>query len=886
MGKTSWTVKSAAAEAGQEEKLEEREGSPAGKLLRYFADRDDVHAKTLAPAMRGLVSLYLETAAHKSANVALVWPGRLEAVTLIHALACFARWEAGYKRGVRALHYPGKRNSFYPLNHVFVSRSRLVKLANQIVECGGHDHNETVKESFPAKDAFLFTVNSVKDGLREDAIRPTVNELLPHFYQEVGDQPWPDYSPRFYSRIRSKLPGRKHSNALKNDVFPEMGAPETAPDAIFSLGYQLSEDDIVDTLRKLKRNGPPPEVVLIDASWKTTRPIRHWREYVVTILRLVREIFCSACPGILVLTDEPRNMTRLLAALRHEFPDAPPERWFKPQGFVHPRLDSGLAREDEPVEVRVPECNLRVHITDFEAEELIEDFYHCVRRLEEGGADATPVRNALAFIARASRLPGSLHALMVELHRSGKSVGVITANDWSHFKAGLIQFINDGQAQGEQTKLKGLLSKTDRLVETYRKATPLGHALESELLDAATNGRKSVVAVNGALHQAALERFLARPRSERETTLADITVLTTDVPLETREIDADRIVHTDASAEVIRSLVCGYPPCKEVVLLLTAPVARQLKFTLAPLMSMPAFGVFHDRVGEILGAIEEQFAVAGRSLLEDMDLWQPRFRISSFEEDDPELKGQPSVLVELEDDHLLLRGANALVYVYDPERASDGHSGFRAIPITELTSGQQIFVMSADLRALIEATLQEKGIGFGHLTDYEASLRNYHKTVIERFNRYFDPTHGATPQKRLLLEKIQSIDSEVTTEVTNLSYWVKLDHSPDTPFEDLVPQAPRDYRVFRAFSKALEFSEPEIQMYWDFLIRPLRTARRMGGRWLSDIYSRILFEPDSVIAHTDLTRDTVDALRCKAMENVLTVCSVHLPAATSEDNHG
>lgn len=886
METTNYPEKPAKDEAGQEEKSEDGERIPAGTLLRYFADRDDMHAKTLAPVMRGLVSLYLDTAAHKNASVALIWPGCLESVTLMHALACFARWEAGYKRGVRALHFPGKRNSFYPLNHVFMSRSQLIKLAHKVVECGRHDHNEAVKESFPAKDAFLFTIRTLEDSLRENAIRPTVNELLPHFYQEVSDQPWIDYSPRFYSRIRSKLPGRKHSNALKKDVFPEMGAPEMAPDAIFSLGYQLSDDDIVDTLRKLRRKCSPLEVVLIDASRKTIRPIRHWRERIATLIRLVREIFYSACPGILVLTDEPRNMTQLLAVLRREFPDDPPDRWFKPHGFVHPRLDSGLARDNDRVEIHVPECELRVHITDFEAEELIEDFYHCVRRLEEGGADATPVRNALAFIGRASRLPGSLHALMMELHLSGNSVGVITANDWSHFKADLIRFINDGQAQGEQTRLKVLLIKTDRLVETYRKSTPLGHALERELLNAASNRRKSVVAVKSTLHQAALKRFLARPRSSTETTQADLSVLTTDIPLETRETEADRLVQTDASAEVIRNLVCGKLPCKEVVLLLTAPVARQLKFTLAPLMSMPAFEVFHERVGEILRAIEEQFAMAGRSLLEDMDLWQPRFSISSFEEDDPELKGQPTVLVELEDDHLLMRGLNALVYTYNPEKAADGYSGFHAMPISELMPGHRVFVMSADLRILIEATLREKGISLGHLTDYESSLRNYHKTVLERFNRYFDSTHGRTSQKRLLLKKIQSIDSEVVIEPANLSYWVNLEHSPDTLFEDLTPQAPRDYRVFSAFSKALEFSDPEIQMNWDFLIRPLRTARRMSGRWLSDIYSRILFEPDSVIAHTDLTRDTVDALRRKAMENVLTVCNVYLPAAAPEDNHG
>ncbi|MBI4755036.1 MAG: hypothetical protein HY778_06355 [Betaproteobacteria bacterium] len=277
MGSIGCPGKPVTAKSGQDESWEHGEEVSAGTLLRYFADRDDEHAKTLAPAMHGIVSLYLHAAARRSAHVALVWPGHPDAATLIHALACFARWEAGYKRGVRALYYPGKRNSFYPLNHVFVSRSRLVDLANKIVECGGHEHNEAVRESFPAKDAFLFAPNSVKDDLREGAIRPTVNELLPHFYRDAADQPWPDYSSRFYSRVRSKLRGRRHGNALKNCVFPEMGAPKTAPDANFCFGYQLSEDDIASTLRNLKRTGPTPEVVLIDASAKTMRLMARWR---------------------------------------------------------------------------------------------------------------------------------------------------------------------------------------------------------------------------------------------------------------------------------------------------------------------------------------------------------------------------------------------------------------------------------------------------------------------------------------------------------------------------------------------------------------------------------------------------------------------------------
>ncbi|MBI4755035.1 MAG: hypothetical protein HY778_06350 [Betaproteobacteria bacterium] len=579
-------------------------------------------------------------------------------------------------------------------------------------------------------------------------------------------------------------------------------------------------------------------------------------------------------------------MTQLLAALHREFQVGSTENCFKSHGFVHPRLDSGLARAGDPVTVHVPECSLRVHVTDFEAETLIEEFYRCARRLEDAGVDATPVRNALAFIARSSRLPGSLRALMMELHSAGMPVRVITANDWSYFKAGLIQFVNDGYAQNQHIRLRVLVDKTDRLIDTYRKSTPLGHALEGELLSAVQNRRESIVAVRGALHQAALKRFLARPRGETETCLADVPVVTTDISLEMREIRADRLIHTDASAEVIRSLVCGTPPCREIVLLLTAPLARQLRFTLAPLMAMPEFKVFHERVGEILGRIEEQFAVAGYSLLEDMDLWQPRFKISTFEQEDPELKDQPSVLVELENDQLLRRGVNALVYVYDPERAADGHSGFHSVPITELLAGQQIFVMSADLRALIEDTLREKGISLGHLTDFEGSLRNYHSVVVKRFNRYFDPKLGRASQKRMLRERIERIDSKAASQASNLGYWVDLEDSPDTPFDELTTRAPRDYAVFRAFSKALEFNDAEIQMNWDFLVRPLRTARRMGGRWLSDIYSRILFEPDSVIAHTDLTRDTVDALRRKAMENVLAVCEVLLPEEGCEDNNG
>ena len=61
--------------------------------LSFFANHDDQTRLVPGEAIERLVSLYLQAAKEKTAHVALVWPGALSSIPLLHSLACFRLWE-------------------------------------------------------------------------------------------------------------------------------------------------------------------------------------------------------------------------------------------------------------------------------------------------------------------------------------------------------------------------------------------------------------------------------------------------------------------------------------------------------------------------------------------------------------------------------------------------------------------------------------------------------------------------------------------------------------------------------------------------------------------------------------------------------------------------
>jgi hypothetical protein len=104
-----------------------------------------------------------------------------------------------------------------------------------------------------------------------------------------------------------------------------------------------------------------------------------------------------------------------------------------------------------------------------------------------------------------------------------------------------------------------------------------------------------------------------------------------------------------------------------------------------------------------------------------------------------------------------------------------------------------------------------------------------------------------------------------------MRHWIDLGRSPDTPFEELKPQAPRDEAVFKVFAQVLGFPALEAAFHWQKVIMAVRISRRLDGRHVSDIYAYMLLQPESAMAHSSIKRQTLNQLFGMARGNVATV---------------
>lgn len=843
--------------------------------LGFFTSHDESCELTPDSTLAQLVDLYLRAAEQRDGHIALVWPGTFSAIPLIHSMACFGLWGNGYKRGLRGLYYPAKRNTFYPLNHVQLGRTKLVSLANKIFEPGGLERNEFVKEGLHDKDAFLFMVNSFKKELSETSLRPCINELLPHFSILHPNEKFEDYSPKFYFRMRHNA-GLRERRALKATTFPALGDPRSAPDALFALGYALKGADIDEALKAFRKI-PPPEVILLDATWKNVKSIPDWRQRFVSFIRKIRYHFKESPPGILVITDEPRQLGLFRVLLAKAYKDEPRLGFLKEHGVVKTHVNLGLSQQDLSEDIVIPEGKLRVAVTDFEMGALIEEFTSIAKRLEEESKDAEPIWQAVAFLAKLSHLAGNLTQLWEYLNRINIDTSSRQSFDWQHYRGNLISFIADGFCLGERGPLEAAMGLADKLVATYQNHTPLGLKVLSELRQVQDCGKSAVVVVRRRLHKEVLASYLEQEGLSFNG--SDVLLL--------EELDAflqsskacDIIVFADMSPEILRRIVSDPRLTKDLLLLLTAQMAKYLKYNINPLLRMTEFSRFHERLNQLLEPIVENYLSNGTSLLKDDGLGLPTFKVGAYETDDFCGDEKDAVYIEV-DGHIIRRGKHSHMYVYDPIAAENGYSGFRSITAEYLMPGQQIFLMSTELRERIETVLEKCGVKVGADMRFESGLRQYHSRVTTQLNRLFAGDTKA--QVRMLQDKILALDPVVASEINNIRHWVNLGHSPDTPFEKLAPQAPRHFKPFKAFCQALEIADHEIRFFWDFVIKPLRGSRRKEGRWLSDVYARILFDPDSAMAYKGLLQATIDDLRQKATENLFIVTEVLLPEQKEE----
>lgn len=225
------------------------------------------------------------------------------------------------------------------------------------------------------------------------------------------------------------------------------------------------------------------------------------------------------------------------------------------------------------------------------------------------------------------------------------------------------------------------------------------------------------------------------------------------------------------------------------------------------------------------------------------------------------------------------------VFVYDPASTDASDRGFRTCEVSSLQPGDKLFVMSADLRELVEAVLKEAGVPIEHDKTFEAALREYHENVIKSLNSLFQGMKLAEQVRQLrmvILEHNKKLADEFPAE-QSVRYWVSLGDSADTPFEQLKPRAPMKEAHFAAFAEALGFNSLQTAYYWQRVIMAIRNARRLDGRHVSDLYSYMLLQPEAAMLHSKVSRQTLKILFQKARESIVVVENVRPPSGRSTD---
>lgn len=836
-------------------------------LRCLFAGSGDA-PKIAGETLTRLSDLYLRVAEERTVHAALIWPGYPSCLPIIHSLSCLRLWDCD-SRSIKGLYYPAKKNSFYTLSDIFVDTDILCSIANKIYN--SIIASRCAHAALEQKMLFFFGVKSLRKDCPPELARPSLNEIFPHFTIETKEEHFSDYSKRLYMKLRTKI----HSapkKALIERTIPVLGDPSRAPDALFALGYRLSKADLSFAIKEVQRTGTP-DVLLLDGTYNAVRYLPDWRKRFVAIIDDVIRIFGDESPGILMVTDEPRQMSLLCGYLKQANHRLPSDIEGNQHGIIHTGISIGIVAGNHEDELMIPQGKIGLHVTDYESGNLIDKFNDLAKSFEDREVDATPVRNAIRFIAKLSHLPGSYDILWDYLNSRSVDSSSRYKFDWLTFQNGVKSFVSQYGALPTISTLQRLMAEADRLVDAYRKATPLSLKVLHEIERHHSDGQKCVTVVRHRLHKAVLSKYLGENNAGDENEV----ILGTEIEEKLASERFDSIIFADMNAEILRNIVSNPMLPSESILILTVQMAKDLRHRIAPLLNMPDFKAFHGRLAQILPQLDGGLAQGGKPLIDD-GFFQPSFSLSSFDDGSSlHIDDREKVLIGIklgddDTDQMLVRGKHSQMYVYEPDIAEGEHFGFREIEAGDLNPGQEVFIMSDDLHDEIESVL--KNFGFpasGRDAPHEEGLRKYHICISDQVTKTFGGK--SSTQMRRLREEILRMNPDLTSELNNLKYWVDLGKCADTPFSELTPHAPRRYRAFKAFCQALRVPESSVQSFW-FIIQFIRGIRRGDGRILSEVYSRILFDPESAEAYTNIPREMIDKLRREAMNHVYVVTEV------------
>jgi hypothetical protein len=220
------------------------------------------------------------------------------------------------------------------------------------------------------------------------------------------------------------------------------------------------------------------------------------------------------------------------------------------------------------------------------------------------------------------------------------------------------------------------------------------------------------------------------------------------------------------------------------------------------------------------------------------------------------------------------------IFKYQP----DEDPPFEPINVESLQIGDAVFVMTDELKDRVEAALRANGSSnFMRGTTFGKMLEAYHKEVRARSEARF-PANTLADRIRQIKTRMKEIDPTALISSSRVRYW--LDLEGDSEEGARPPHAARDRQSYAAFARALGIPEPLLNDFWLYAINHTRKESRLAGRELADLYTSILFYPESIQVYAKLSADVIGDLQREAVKHVFRVIKIIAPGMGNDAERG
>lgn len=838
-----------------------------------------------------LAAALVSAAAAKTAHHILLWPGSLKSLALAHAVATLSEWHVGNKRGIRTLIYPAKANFLQGLNHITADRKEIASLAARQYESPDGTANPQVTVSMREKDSFLTCLNSshLDEG---GGIDPTLSEILPHYFSSDESGTWSSSDGDLLRRIKGQLGDRSWTRAL-NELIRAVSDFSSAPDALLALGWRSSAEVVESVLRKLKRSGRP-DVIVLDLTRGTRKTLVNWRPSTIRFLDALTSIFEEQLPGVIIVSDDPHVRAQLIRELEKRAKSSNrlasrlnPILRANPLGIPFTTTGEGVTTTEASRFRSPPALDFIVTETDRAAASVVVGLETLKNRTQVEQERAL-LNEAISFLNRLASMPSSVKVLTNWLNEADVPMGVRESFSWPSRRVRLSELINSS-SYPDAAKLKSLVSKADDMWRAYENGTPFVQLLV-QLIEEHTRGEeKCVLVFTRPTARKLAERFFETysyeglAPGEGYAILKDKLRLVSSAAL-SEELNHSRdatLVFAGLDEEGLRLLMADERICGRAYVLLTARNAAYLKSSLKAVKTVAGMQGLRPRIENLLSQLSTYPDIEDAKLSRE-DFVLPTFsfeaglsgHINDSDYDDPD-----AWKLVLDSGQVLTRSPGATIYLYDPVKGQALTRGFKAVQVKSLKPGDQVFVMSGELRELTEAALKAVGVSIANDKRFESLLQQYHTRIAGLVEQNL-PGKSQSEKAERLREAILSMPGcprDIPTANT-IRAWIDARKWLATAFEENQPHAPRKEAHFKYFAEAVGLTPVESLLFWKTVIQPMRGTRRADGRRVSDAYTDLLMEQESFAVHQRLDPAVVHRLFLKAQDNVYTVEAIQEPS--------